>query len=126
MKTNVKIHLNDGEIEMKCDVMQMHNPFVNLKETLPNTLDAVLLEKKHSNLQTQIDLTDLAACWIVLFDENMELVSVKSHTYKSKAQYQVFISEPYMLLLPINNKLAFEQILSISVVGEEGGDCEFL
>jgi len=126
MKTNLKIHLNSGEIEMKCGIMQMHSPFVNLKEILPNTFDAVLLEKKHSNLQTQINLTDMDACWIIMFDDNKEFVSVKPHTYKSKAQYQVFIPEPYMLFLPLKSKLAFEQILSISVVGEEGGDSELL
>ena len=126
MKTNLKIHLNGGEIEMRCDIMQMHKPFVNLKESLSNTFEAVLIEKKHLNLQTQIDLTDMLACWIVIFDENKEFVSVKPHTYKSMALFQVFIKEPYMLILPISYKLVFGDILSISFDDEEGKCGELL
>ena len=119
MKTNVKIHLNDGEIKLQCEVKQMESSFVNLKEILPNTIEAMLLEKQHSSLQTQFDLTDLDSCWILLFDENKEFVTVKPHFCQSEAQYQVFITEPYMIVLPVSSKYPFERTLSFEIDEEE-------
>jgi hypothetical protein len=126
MKTKVKIHLEDGEIEMQCEVMPMEKPFVNLKEILPNIIETVLFEKKHANLQTQFELTSLESCWILIFDENKEFVTVKPHFYKGNAPFSIFVPEPYILILHSNQKLKFENILSISTIGEEGGDYELL
>jgi hypothetical protein len=114
MKTNVKIHLKEGEIEIQCELMQTESTFVNLKELFPNQIKTMLFEKKHTGLQTQFNLSNVNKCWILLFNENKEFVGVKPHLFTSKANYQVLITEPYVLLLAADNKLVFEEIVSIS------------
>jgi len=100
---------------MQCEVMRMQSTFVNLKEILPNPIETVLFEKKHTKLQTQFDLTGLDSCWMIVFDENREFVTVKPHFYKGDAPFSVFIPEPYILLLPSNQKLKFEDITKIEI-----------
>ncbi len=124
MKTNVKILLKVYDEEMLCEVLPMMSTSINLKELLhKNKKEPILFEKKHDNLQTLFDLTDVEPSWLLVFDENKEFVTVKPHFRQSKAKFQMLITEPYVLIIPENRKFRFDRVLSF-IIDEEKNEKE--
>ena len=110
MKTNLKIRLESGEMEMPCRRIPLHSTFVNIKKLISDQQEAVLFEKRHAALQTQFDLSESGVCWLLTFDANKEFVSAKPNYYQGAAPFSVFIPEPYVLVLEGN--IPFERICS--------------
>jgi len=115
MKTNVKIHLKDGEIEMQCAYIAMNDSIINVKESLSKESKVFLFDCKHSYLQTQFNLTNTNSLWLITFDEKKEFVTVIPHFHRTNAPYSIVIREPYVLILDGDIKLKFEDITRIEL-----------
>ena len=121
MKTNIKIHLQDGKIEMQCSYVAMSKASIEVQNFFKEGSKAIIFERKHNFLQTQFILNQIAPCWLVVFDENKIFTTVKPHFYRGEAPFSMIIPEPIVLLLPADQRFDFEEIESIelSEIGEE-------
>jgi hypothetical protein len=115
MKTKVKIHLEDGEMEMQCKYVAINNSIISISDLLKEKSEPILYERRHSYLQTQFNLTNTNSLWLITFDENKNFVTAIPHFHNAKALYSIVIREPYVLIIKGNIKLKFENIINIEI-----------
>lgn len=109
MKTKLMIYA-DSDIELVYKHLHFEEKNVKVNDLLTNGVEPTLFEKKHDELLTQFDFTEVDSCWILLFDRNGLFQTVKPHTYSEKAISQYTIQDPYLLILPKSYKIKFDAI----------------
>ncbi len=69
----------------------------------------------NSPLQTQFDLTKARDCKLIIFDKDLSFVSLRYYFNHQNAPFSFLISDPYVIILPSDNKWTIEGIQSIEI-----------
>lgn len=100
---SVSFHTDNGETILELGYIPLEKTWVEGKDLLKRFKKGCLLERKHEFLQTQIILNEVD-CLLLLFDEELGFISYKPVS-RSKAPFSLFISEPFIILLPSDSEL---------------------
>lgn len=112
----IKIHFEVNECLLSLGYVPNKSLVLNCKELLHSFKNGCLVERKHSFMQTQFDLSDCTPCLLVIFDENKLFVTIKPIFKKPTAPLSFFISDPYVFIIPPNTNMINESILSFEFI----------
>ncbi|NOQ92025.1 MAG: hypothetical protein GQ552_04825 [Flavobacteriaceae bacterium] len=115
MKTIIKFHLHDGNIKMSCEYRALTSDHIEVKDLTQNNRKVFFLEQKNLSLQTQYILTGADPYWILVFDRDHKFVTAKPYLAENRSSLSFFISEPFIVLLPIDQSFQFGNIQSIEI-----------
>jgi hypothetical protein len=124
MNATVKLRLIDGSMEIAGTHIPVDEPHINVGERIRNEKQTLLFERKHTYIQSQFVLPETATGWLLTFDESKNFVTALPHFYRGGGSFSIMIPEPYVLLLPNNHGIKFEEIVAMdfSISGKEGSD----
>ena len=111
----VKFQLLNSELEMDLGYLPVKTTMVSGKTFLKSYPKGFLVERKHKYLQTQFDVTGTGHCLLLVFDEFKQFVTVNPYFTSRNEPLSIFISDPYVVLIPYDWQLPLKNMESIEI-----------
>lgn len=110
----IKLRFDKGEEQFNVFCFPLKETVVAVKPIVEDLNDGCLIIRRHNYVQTQYTMTGAGPCFLMLFDEHGKYVSSRMHSGDSKAPFFSFISDKYVLILPVSmmsNDLHVKQLV---------------
>jgi len=106
-----------GESGILIEAQHIHlkTSWINVAELDQRSGKAFLVVREHKFLQTQFILSSAKSCNLLVFDENGQFVSVRVYVNYTNAPFSILISEPWVLILPLDSHLLDSKIQSMEI-----------
>ena len=121
-KKSVRINFHDDSKTLTFGFHLIFKTYVDVGEVLHDHPDGCLFMRCHKFLQTQLILSDVRSCRLIVFDESGRFVSLKIHDMAVDAPASMFIPEVFTLILPTGSGLLKENISSMEMVQSHKND----
>jgi len=116
----VKINLEKGTWIYEFDYVPLQKNWLEVQPLFEEAEYGLLIERKHEFQQSQLILSRTSSCWILAFDEDGILVSIKKHTNDgSNRPMSYLIPELYIVLISVKTTLLVNNIISLEIMPEK-------
>jgi len=112
MKTNANITFNNINKKYPIKYLSLNKNYLEIQSNFPNRL---LIEKSHKYLQTQFNVSEAKDYFILSFNYDKELISIKKYSATNNNQLMsYFIPEPYVLFWNDTTELNLDEIYKMT------------
>ncbi len=116
---NVRFRLEENdESEIQLGYLSTKLSWIAVKPLFKSPRNGWIIEREHPYQQTQFILNDCVSCWLLSFNNDGILVSVKKYFNSCSAPASFLIPESFVVLLPIDTDLPIIKVAAIELKKE--------
>lgn len=113
MQNSIKkfsFRVDKGNYLLELGHHSLNNQFLNVASLFQQFEKGFLVKPCHKFIQTQYFLNEVKGCYILSFDENKTLVSLKKFVNENALPNTYLISDEYVLFLPLETYLPVSKV----------------
>ena len=115
---SIKFHFAEGTKDISISFFDVTETFLKVGKIMEEYPAGYLLYRKHKFLQTQFILNQAKPFIMLVFDEKGNFVSAKSYAGDTSAPFSLFISDPFVFILPAGKISEYQNIRFLEIEGK--------